>query len=298
MQATTLDRDFATKFENNNPPGLYYQYFNGNIVHNYGSINALDSYVKSTFLPVISLKGWGSGIEQSDLDALGGETAIIQEAVNILSGIPQFFIQWDGDNIEPGVFTRFIIPLTMALNRQIAGFIAIKEVKPKKMPEINANPATWIGITEMKLLDLSRLKPILVGLTPLKEDPADAASGYGIWGAILNMLFKPIGIIYFGGGDVVNKEFKHPFFNKGVDYNFCNLTRKGGKDRSTIDTYIKTFRQSGHLGFGKKRKSSKIPASIKNKCIRLKIKLTRRVNNKRVYKTLAALKKQIKSKSK
>jgi hypothetical protein len=54
-------------------------------------------------------------------------------------------------------------------------------------------------------------------------------------------------------------------------------------------------------GFGRRRKHLKItaiPQKIKKECRRLNIKLTRKLNNKRIYKSLSSLKKEIKNRKK
>jgi hypothetical protein len=93
---------------------------------------------------------------------------------------------------------------------------------------------------------------MLIGAAPLENHPANKESGYGIWGACLNNIFKPSYIIYFGGGEVLNKEYKNELFIKETKMIFFDIKRKAGTESSTIEKYVSTFNQTGFLGFGKR----------------------------------------------
>ena len=95
-------------------------------------------------------------------------------------------------------------------------------------------------------------KVMLIGAAPLEEHPLNKESGYGIWGASLNNIFNPRCIIYFGGGDQLNKEYKNELFDKQTPMIFFDIKRKAGTESSTLEKYVSTFKQTGFLGFGKR----------------------------------------------
>lgn len=92
----------------------------------------------------------------------------------------------------------------------------------------------------------------------------------------------------------------------GACYDLRNKNIQSEMDMSSLSNKIRFSPQNllaenpdyfKELSFGKKKRSP-IPKSIKNMCKKLKIKLTRKVNDRRIYKSVTLLKKQIKSKLK
>jgi hypothetical protein len=196
----------------NNPTGLYKlldgQEFNG--------ILEVQEFVKKSKIPVISFKGWGSGIKEQNISTFNEN--YLAEIEKILPG-RQFWIQWDGDNINNETYTRFIVEIIDRFPSNIYGVVSIKQKKEKDL--VNLDFDAYLEKTGLNKLKTN----IIVGIVPLEEHPENKESGYGIWGALLNKLFAPEMIYYFGGGDVINKEYDNDNFIKSTPTTFFNITR-------------------------------------------------------------------------
>ena len=68
--------------------------------------------------------------------------------------------------------------------------------------------------------------PITIGIIPLEDNPLNKSSKFGIYGALLNNVFKPVTTLYFGGGDVIDAEYNHDWFiKKDSTYYLFNIDR-------------------------------------------------------------------------
>jgi hypothetical protein len=245
-----MESSFELSLQTNHPGGFYKILVDGNESgQELFSILDIKNIVSD---PVISIKGWGSGITKYDLNKF--KENYLEKLKSVFTN-KNYWIQWDGDNIDFGNYTQFILEIVQAFSGNIKGFISIKQKKEKDIEMIRNDFPWYLNKTGLNKL-LPFRKVMLIGVAPLEEHPANKESGYAIWGACLSKIFKPVYTIYFGGGDVVNKEYKNELFIKETKMIFFDIKRKAGTESSTLENYVSTFKQTGVLGFGKQRGKS------------------------------------------
>ena len=236
-----MDSSFEISLQTNYPAGVYKVLVNGQD-SGQDLFSILD--IKKIILePVISIKGWDNGITKYDLNKFKED--YIEQLKKIFTPGSLYWIQWDGN------CTQFILEIVQAFAGNIKGFVCINQKNEKDTEMIRNDFGWYLNKSELnKLLPFRKI--MLIGIAPLESHPSNKESGYGIWGACLSKIFKPVYTIYFGGGDILNKEYKHSFFYKQTNVIFFDIKRKAGTESSTIETYISTFKQTGILSFGVK----------------------------------------------
>jgi hypothetical protein len=203
--------DYMSVFLQN---GIFAKFDGENIVRFPTIVNMHEDIGVNT--PIISIKGWGSKIMQSDVDSFTFNYD--------MANMKPFYIQWDGDKIANENFTRYILEISTHYHTKIMGYICTKAKKNKDMLEITSDIGAFFNKNGLTAL-VKYNKPIYVGVSPLEDHALHSASKYGIFGAIINNMFKPTLILYFGGGMTIAHEFNHEFFRKNTPRITFDITR-------------------------------------------------------------------------
>jgi len=214
-----MESSFELSLQTNHPGGVYKVLVDGNKTgQDVFSILDIKNMISD---PVISIKGWESGITKYDLNKFKKNYL---DSLKSIFTHGNYWIQWDGENINDWNYTRFIVEIVQAFAGNIKGFICIKQKEDSDIKMIRNDFPWFLNKSGLNKL-LPFRKVMLIGAAPLENHPANKESGYGIWGALLNKLFAPEMIYYFGGGDVINKEYDNDNFIKSTPTTFFNITR-------------------------------------------------------------------------
>lgn len=216
---------------------------------------ALDELL-NTMIPVIQVKGWGSGIARADYDAFGVPdpneelvgfewmvTSMIHRDISrFMNGEKEVIVQWDGDKIASekgfstyGVFLHAVLRACSFLGIRVRAVVCTKLTTAEKAPKFSAK---WGEIGAEALCDEFQVPGFSVAF-PLEDDAMvkqeQKSTGYGFFGSQMNQMMRnPKLILAFGGGDVLTAEEREGFSNTTI--RAWSITRKGGDESSAFAT--------------------------------------------------------------
>ena len=89
-----MDENFEISLHTNTPPGIYVSL---NPQHELYNIIDIENIVRLSGIPVLSIKGWGSGMDPMDISNFG--VRYLHTLENYIKE-GTYWVLWDGDNIK------------------------------------------------------------------------------------------------------------------------------------------------------------------------------------------------------
>lgn len=231
------------------PPGLTSLLLPGQIQPVDGTA-LLEQVKMDPSMNILQIKGWGSGIQQSDYEALFKRQGVnvdlkdstflelVEQTIGPmlapLFGL-KFWLQWDGDQIKYDTYGYLLAAVAHILNRydMLHGLICMKLTEAPKARNFVQSFMREKGGD--KLRELCPNLPMILVAYPIEKDEKVEAeqkrTGYGFYGASLNNMFAGAKtIVAFGGGGVLSAEDANGYVNTSIIA--IDMTRKGGTDVS------------------------------------------------------------------